>query len=71
MGFRHEKLGVYPTVIEHIAWAFRLCGGMKSHRNVKGFDSGTDFDRDSEGNPLIYAKLHQVCRKSLHTNPKT
>ena len=57
MGFGHEKLDVYPAVIEFIGWAFRLRRGKRGHRNTKGFDTDTDTDSDAEGKPLIYSKL--------------
>ena len=55
MGFGHEKLNGYFAVIEYIGWAFRLCEGIKRHRNTKGFDS------DTEGKPQIYSELQQGC----------
>ena len=35
MGFGHEKLDVYCAAIKYIGWAYRLCEGMKGHRNAK------------------------------------
>ena len=51
MDFGPERLDVCRAVIECLGRAFRLCKGMKSRRNAKGFDS--DTDADSEGKPLI------------------
>ena len=35
MAFGHEKLDVYCAAIEYVGWAYRLCKGMKGHRNAK------------------------------------
>lgn len=35
MGFGHEKLDVYRAAIEYVGWAYRLCEGLKKHRNAK------------------------------------
>jgi four helix bundle protein len=35
MTFGHERLDVYRAAIEYAGWAFRLCEGLKSHRNAK------------------------------------
>jgi four helix bundle protein len=31
----HEQLDVYRAAIEYVGWAFRLCEGLKGHRNAK------------------------------------
>ena len=35
MPFGHEKLDVYRAAIEYAGWAYRLCQGLKGHRNAK------------------------------------
>ena len=35
MGFGHEKLDVYRAAIDYVGWAYRLCEGLKGHRNAK------------------------------------
>ena len=61
MAFGHEKLDVYRAAIEYVGWAYRLCEGLKGHRNAKdqllrasqaiplniaeGNGKGTDGDR--------------------------
>ncbi len=35
MPFGHEKLDVYRLAIEYAGLAFRLCDGLKGHRNAK------------------------------------
>ena len=59
MGCGHEKLQVYPAVIEYLGSAFRLCEGMNWRCNAKGFDADddtdTDTDTDAEGKALIYS----------------
>ena len=35
MTFGHEQLDVYRAAIEYVAWAFRLCQHIKTHRNAK------------------------------------
>ncbi len=35
MAFGHEKLDVYRAAIEYVGWAYRLCKGLKGHRNAK------------------------------------
>jgi four helix bundle protein len=35
MTFGHEQLDVYKTAIEYVGWAYRLCEGIKAHRNAK------------------------------------
>jgi len=35
MSFGHERLDVYRAAIEYVGWAYRLCGGIKGHRNAK------------------------------------
>jgi four helix bundle protein len=35
MTFGHEKLDVYRAAIEYVGWAYRLCEGLKGHRNAK------------------------------------
>jgi len=35
MAFGHEQLDVYRAVIEYVGWAYRLCNGLKGHRNAK------------------------------------
>lgn len=61
MAFGHEKLDVYRAAIDYVACAYRLCEGLKGHRNSKdqllrasqaiplniaeGNGKGTDGDR--------------------------
>jgi len=61
MAFGHEKLDVYRAAIEYVGWAYRLCEGLRGHRNAKdqllrasqaiplniaeGNGKGTDGDR--------------------------
>jgi four helix bundle protein len=35
MPFGHEQLDVYRAAIEYVGWAYRLCNGLKGHRNAK------------------------------------
>jgi len=35
MTFGHEQLDVYRAAIEYVAWAFRLCQHIKTHRNAR------------------------------------
>jgi len=35
MAFGHEQLDVYRAAIEYVGWAYRLCNGLKGHRNAK------------------------------------
>ncbi len=35
MSFGHERLDVYRAAIEYVGWAYRLCEGIKGHRNAK------------------------------------
>ena len=35
MAFGHEQLDVYRAAIEYVGWAYRLCEGLKGHRNAK------------------------------------
>jgi four helix bundle protein len=35
MSFGHEKLDAYRLAIEYTGWGFRLCEGLKGHRNAK------------------------------------
>lgn len=35
MGFGHEKLDVYCTSLEYVAWAYQYCESLKGHRNAK------------------------------------
>jgi four helix bundle protein len=35
MTFGHEQLDVYRAAIKYVGWAFRLCEGLKAHRNAK------------------------------------
>ncbi|MDD8044761.1 MAG: four helix bundle protein [Verrucomicrobiota bacterium] len=35
MGFGHGNLDAYQAAIEYVAWAYRLCEGLKEHRNAK------------------------------------
>lgn len=35
MSFGHERLDVYRAAIEYVEWAYRLCEGIKGHRNAK------------------------------------
>jgi four helix bundle protein len=35
MSFGHERLDVYRAAIEYVGWAYRLCEGLKGHRNAK------------------------------------
>jgi len=35
MAFGHERLDVYRAAIEYVGWAYRLCEGLKGHRNAK------------------------------------
>jgi four helix bundle protein len=35
MSFGHERLDVYCAAIEYVGWAYRLCAGIKGHRNAK------------------------------------
>ena len=35
MAFGHEKLDVYRAAIEYVGWTYRLCNGLKGHRNAK------------------------------------
>lgn len=35
MTFGHEQLDVYRVSIEYVGWAYRLCEGLKGHRNAK------------------------------------
>ena len=34
MSFGHERLDVYRAAIEYVGWAYRLCEGIKGHRNA-------------------------------------
>ena len=35
MTFGHERLDAYRAAIKYVAWAYRLCEGIKGHRNAK------------------------------------
>ena len=35
MTFGHERLDAYRLAIAYVAWAYRLCEGIKGHRNAK------------------------------------
>jgi four helix bundle protein len=35
MTFGHEQLDVYRAAMEYVAWAFRLCQHMKTHRKAR------------------------------------
>jgi len=35
MSFGHERLEVYRAAVEYVGWAYRLCEGLKGHRNAK------------------------------------
>jgi four helix bundle protein len=35
MSFGHERLDVYRAAIDYVGWAYRLCGGIKGHRNAQ------------------------------------
>jgi len=35
MGFGHEKLDVYLTALEYVAWVYRYCEDINGHRNAK------------------------------------
>jgi four helix bundle protein len=35
MSFGYERLDVHRAAIEYVGWAYRLCEGMKGHRNAK------------------------------------
>jgi four helix bundle protein len=35
MSFGHERLDVYRAAIESVGWVYRLCEGIKGHRNAK------------------------------------
>jgi four helix bundle protein len=35
MALGHEQLDVYRAAIEYVGWAYRLCEGLKGHRNAK------------------------------------
>jgi four helix bundle protein len=35
MAFGHEQLDVYRAAIEYVGWVYRLCEGLKGHRNAK------------------------------------
>lgn len=35
MSFGHKQLDVYRAAIEYVGWAYRVCEGLKGHRNAK------------------------------------
>jgi len=51
MAFGHEKLDVYCAAIEYVGWAYRLCKGMKGHRNAKDQLLRASQADDSDSNP--------------------
>jgi len=51
MSFGHERLDVYQAALEYVGWAYRLCEGLKGHRNGK-----EQLLRASQGIPLNIAE---------------
>jgi four helix bundle protein len=51
MAFGHEQLDVYRAAIEYVGWVYRLCIGLKGHRNAKD-----QLLRASQGIPLNIAE---------------